>query len=516
MGLSPRFTSVLVVLLSAILLGRFLVKGPAELAPLVRGKNGKAVVFFTLAESGQLNVQLATAQALVEEHPDVEVHFASFSLVRDKIERVSSFARKRNPAVREFVYHEMPGPDRISSLWRGMNCTGTLECLGHPPGAAGAELLALQLELALWSWTGDEHLAIYQRAIDIVQEVDPAVAVVDYAFRPPLDALASINHNHLVITPLAAADIISMDQPYMQGLWKYPAWGTGFSFPVPWRQIPENIYVNFRLLYNILTHPHTRETIKVLKERGISANGLSIPRPDVPFITQTLPEASVPVFIPEAVTCAGAILLETAPAVEQDAELVEWVGNAHTVVINLGSLFKYSEERAFTMAQAVQSLLENTQVQVLWKVAKEYDFADDFTRHLSSYIAQDRLRIMSWFTVDTLSLLQLENVVASVHHGGSSSFNEATVAGVPQVVIPMWEDLYNFAQLAEDLGIGIYATRGTAPNWTIAGIVEPILQVLDQGEVGEKTRLEAKRIGDIVRPKPGRHIAAREVAKLME
>lgn len=69
-----------------------------------------------------------------------------------------------------------------------MNCAGPLECLAHPPGARGSGVLAKQLELALWPWSGEEHLAIYERIIEIIQQVDPAVAVVDFVFRPAIDA----------------------------------------------------------------------------------------------------------------------------------------------------------------------------------------------------------------------------------------------------------------------------------------------------------------------------------------
>lgn len=345
-----------------------------------------------------------------------------------------------------------------------------------------------------------------------------------------------------------------MLQPYGSALWKYPAsapaslvfspcighilimrsLGTGFSFPVPWHQIPENIYVTFRLAYNVFFNPSTGAAVAYLREHGINSGQFISPRPDIPFITQTLPEASIPLdVVPQNVTCAGAILLDSASAMEQDSVLVEWLQKAPTVVINLGSLFKYNEERARIMALAIRIVLDRTSVQFLWKMARGSDFSDDFALPLKDYLDQGRVRIMDWLTVDTLSLLETGYVVASIHHGGSSSYNEAMAyvlesliryllqslltvsrAGVIQVVIPIWEDHYNFAQMVEDLGLGVFATRGTAPEWTVNGLADPFLKILDSSEASAKMRKEARRIGQIARRDPGRYVAAREIFKL--
>ncbi|KAE9367046.1 glycosyltransferase family 1 protein [Stipitochalara longipes BDJ] len=509
------FSTIFAALLAVFITRQSRNEQAVSLSPLIRGRN-QAVLFLALAESGQINVQLATAQALMEKHPKIEIHFASFPKVAEKVARVSSFALKKTSSAQEIMFHSLPGPDRIEAVQRQMNCSGPLECLAHPPGARGAAVLAQQIELALWSWSGEEHRAIYDRVIEITQQVDPAVVVVDYAFRPAIDATLKLNRLYLIISPLAMADLFGILQPYGGALWKYPSLGTGFSFPVPWYQIPENVYVTLRLAYNVFLNPATGASLSYLRENGIGSGGLFSSRPDVPFITQTLPEASIPLdLVPPNVTCAGAILLDSGSAEEQDPELVKWLQRSPTVVINLGSLFKYDEERARIMALAIRIVLEKTNVQFLWKVAKGSDFSDDFTRPLKEYSDQERVKIMDWLTIDTLPLLETGYVVASIHHGGSSSYNEAMAAGIPQVVIPLWEDHYNFAQLVEDLGLGIYATRGTAPNWTVNGLVDSFLKILDDSDVSAKIRQEAARIGHIARENPGRYVAAREIYKLI-
>lgn len=150
--------------------------------------------------------------------------------------------------------------------------------------------------------------------------------------------------------------------------------GTGFTFPVPWYQIPENLYVNLRFIYSVMFKPLSRDSVSYLRSKGVELVELFDLRPDALFISQTLPEASLPVAnVPANVTAVGALLLDSGPAAQQDAALVGWMSREPTVVVNLGSLFTYSEERATTMAAAVRWLLENTEFQVVWKMAPHGD-----------------------------------------------------------------------------------------------------------------------------------------------
>jgi hypothetical protein len=75
----------------------------------------------------------------------------------------------------------------------------------------------------LWSWSGEEHQAIYEEVIEIIRQVDPAVVVVDYAFRPAIDATLKLNRFHVIISPLALADLFGILQPYGGAFWEYPS-----------------------------------------------------------------------------------------------------------------------------------------------------------------------------------------------------------------------------------------------------------------------------------------------------
>lgn len=506
-------TVVIVGLLAVLAARQWL--SPAELPPLIRGKDN-TVLFLAHAEPGQINVQLATVQALVEAHPEIDVHFASFSTAAGYVERASAFALAKTPDAR-ITFHELPGPDRGTALAHRYGC-GNLsidECISHSPGAAGAHDLVSQLEVAVCTWNGTEHYAIYEEVIRLVGEIDPAVVVLDFLLRPGVDAVRRLNRAHVMITPNALADVVMFMQSYGAGLWKYPALGTGFSYPVPWRQIPENLYVNFRFIYSVFFKPLSQDILAYLREKGVKSIDLVDLRPDALLISQTLPGASLPVGdVPANIKAVGALLLDSAPAAEQDADLVAWLREP-TVVVNLGSLFKYGEERATIMAGAIRWVLQNTDLQVLWKMAPHAEFGDAYAAPLQEFIDQNRLKISRWLPIDTLGLLEAGRVVAFVHHGGASSYHEAVVAGVPQVVIPLWEDHYNFAQLAEDLGIGIYACRGTAPAWTVDCLVDAFGKgVLESREMSERG-VVARRIADVSKHTKGTDVAAELIAELV-
>ena len=88
-------------------------------------------------------------------------------------------------------------------------------------------------------------------------------------------------------------------------------------------------------------------------------------------------------------------------------------------------------------------------------------------------------------------------------------------AGLPQVISPLWADLYNFAALAETIGVGLWACKETTPDWTSECLASSLLRALDGGRDSVSIRERAKQLVDKVQAgDKGRDIAAREVARL--
>ncbi|RYC84558.1 hypothetical protein BFJ63_vAg12590 [Fusarium oxysporum f. sp. narcissi] len=467
------FTTLLAVSL-AYFLSR---ETSTEHAPYVQGRN-KTVLFLTNSEHGLSNVHLATASAILENYPDVEVYFASFSSIGQKLERVSSFAKIKSPYARAIVFHGLTGLTFVQAIAKeGRSFIS-------PPGWRGIATLAEHIQLWISPWTFEDHVYLYKELGSIIDEVDPAVIVLDSWFRPAIDATRKRNRQHAFITPNTLVDHFLGIQPLWTRLWKYPA-----CFKKKAR----------------------------LQEIGLGEpmNLFGMNRLGVPWITQNTQGAMIPVeVIPPNVTCAGPIILSGPPAHQQDPETATWLKNAPTVLINLGSNLAYDESRAEVMAIAIAALLSSTNYQFLWKFNKLGDFSDDFLVHLKPYLDNERLKMPSWLVADPSSLLDTGNIVTSVHHGGSNCYHEALAAGVTQVILPLWADLYNYAALAETSGIGVWGCKDSTPNWMSECLSDAFMEGIDG--CGESLlQRRAKWLGDRIKAgKKGRDVAADEIAKL--
>jgi UDP:flavonoid glycosyltransferase YjiC (YdhE family) len=81
------------------------------------------------------------------------------------------------------------------------------------------------------------------------------------------------------------------------------------------------------------------------------------------------------------------------------------------------------------------------------------------------------------------------------------------------VILPAWLDLYGFAQLSETIGVGVWGCRETSPYWTTECLYEAILRVLRSDESAAMQE-KAKKLSALAQARPGRYIAAKEIAKL--
>jgi UDP:flavonoid glycosyltransferase YjiC (YdhE family) len=86
--------------------------------------------------------------------------------------------------------------------------------------------------------------------------------------------------------------------------------------------------------------------------------------------------------------------------------------------------------------------------------------------------------------------------------------------GVPQIILPQWADLYDFAQLVENLKIGVWGCRATSPDWTAECIQQAVLFVLKESPASLSMARNAASFRELARKSLGRDVAAREVARL--
>lgn len=89
-------------------------------------------------------------------------------------------------------------------------------------------------------------------------------------------------------------------------------------------------------------------------------------------------------------------------------------------------------------------------------------------------------------------------------------------AGIPQIILAQWFDLYDMAVRAEYVGIGLYGNRSVAPGIDATELGAAISRLLSPGEESERFARRAKEIGEICRGAPGKKGATAKILELIE
>jgi hypothetical protein len=407
----------------AFLFSQFRVEDDRFLYQSIQGTNN-TVLFITNEHPGFYNVHLATIYSLLEKHPQVKIHYASFPKVAQRLDQISDLARQRGSRAKDITFYPLTGLGYVDTLTK---VAGNQTALTHRPGLDAGNFFAKSIGSFIAPWPAEEYWTLYESCYRLIDEVDPALIIIDTFFSPAIDAVRDQRRLHALITPNILSDLLPAEQPAWTLFWKYPALGSGYPYPVPWSLVPANMYINFRVIRGLLRLPDVSAKRAFLKKKGVKRpiDFMGLYRPDVPWLTQTLPGAHLPlVTMPRNVTLTGPINLagleEETPAAK---ELLEWTEKP-TVLISLGSGFKYVEYQARVMLEAVQHVLKETDVQILWKIDKLEPFDDGFLKTAMRDSA-GRLRIKKWLEVEPPTLLQDGNILVFVHHGGAGSYHDS-------------------------------------------------------------------------------------------
>ncbi|KAI1258956.1 family 1 glycosyltransferase [Xylariaceae sp. FL1019] len=482
----------------------------------IAGRNNTVLILGGGA-SGLSNIHIAASYGLLEHTPHVSLHYASFAVREKDVARISSMAVRDFPTVDPITWHELPGPDYLDCVYRHI---GNISGMIFAPGLKGAERQAAGMGFHLDPWEPEEYVRLYRHVRDLIVQVDPAVVVLDMSLRPALDATVDLNRRFAMLSPNAVADIIGASQAWGKSLWKYPAQGSGLAYPLPWSSIPLNVYLHVRFAVAYLMNNGEKSKRAYYESQGIKNHAHFLTIRDVPWITMTTSEAGIPLAVPDEVTECGPIVLDdVVEAVAGDGkgqqELRHWLERAPTILVNLGSLFKYDEPRARIMARVIELVLTESKstardVQIIWKFARLGEYGDEFLRPLQRFKDNGRFLFSQWLDIEPPALLRSGHIVLSVHHGGANSYHEAIYAGVPQVIFPLWYDLYNYARLVEYLGVGVWPGKDIAPAWDAETLGRGVLSALDKPELSRSS----KRIADASRKYGGRAAAAAVISDM--
>jgi hypothetical protein len=157
---------------------------------------------------------------MLENHPDIQVHYASWGDSRKRAHRAASFAKETTPDAQDIVFHELKSVSFGEAAEMGGKAWDNVM---HKPASAGIAHISRDIQLYICPWEPEQHLQLYEEIGAIIDEVDPAVIVLDSLMQPAIDVTRDKHRQHAILTPNTHIDNFPAIQPYGGMLWKYPA-----------------------------------------------------------------------------------------------------------------------------------------------------------------------------------------------------------------------------------------------------------------------------------------------------
>ncbi|KAI4526766.1 glycosyltransferase family 1 protein [Schizophyllum commune Loenen D] len=464
------------------------------------------ILFITHCEQGQSNVHLATAFEIhARAVPGVEVHLASFAPLRKRFERM-----RGEGILLESGEKLLPQFHTIDGLthFDGIDRVGTMR---HKPNF---EVWPKFANLMV-PWTPDEYVTIVDSIVANIESVDPHLILVDTLFGQAVDACNLLGRPYNVLSPLLAS-MVCLQNQYLAPL-RYPLPGTGLPYPLPLTSIPLNLLHIASMVYHGVRSTQLRGVNAARTRRGIPGayQGLECLRvePGRGYITPGVRAVDLPFDKPDNLYLCGPISNDTKTLDESDPELVAWLDRASTVMMIMGTHFDYDAPLA---RRVLNGLLDGVgpDTQILWKVPNRKELDLVFDELLVSAHDRDRVRAVTWFDAEPAAILEHENIVAYVHHGGANSYFECARAGKPHVVLAQWADTYYNAVAVEYAGLGVYGNKTCAPDVDAKELSVALARV-SSGEEGARFRERAREAGVECREAGGRKTAADIVLSLL-
>ncbi|KAF4556397.1 Hypothetical protein D9617_1g082740 [Elsinoe fawcettii] len=444
------------------------------------GTGPRPVLFLTSPEYGQANVVLAAAQELARS-PEHDIYIASFKPLRQRVEDINV----RNERLAQPVkFVQIPGLSAGTTAQRQLGNTSKWVA---PPGFMPAAKSYKGVEFLLMGDSPSEYIQTYNACLQIIKDVKPAAVVCDILLIAGHDAIRALKLDYVVISPCSGKEVVGATMPGMPMMLKQ---SSGMSYPLSAIEKLKNICLFFCFAYSVILGPTFARIRKARKEAGIkhSSPMYEMYTKRHLYIAPHLPEADWDELrsTPSNLVVCGPIVM---PSLQDDTDsgkdLLKWMGQRPTVMVNLGSLHGAEGPSSLAIARGLQTVLDsNNKVQVLWKL--KYDWAQDpdMGPLLRPHVEGGRMRVTPWLDIEP--------------------------AGIPHLVLPIWWDTYEYAERVKYHGIGTVGNVGVAPAVEPEQFAKQLLQALGDEDIKRK----AAELGAVCKRRgEGREIAAAAIAK---
>ncbi|GLB06732.1 hypothetical protein AtubIFM57258_002048 [Aspergillus tubingensis] len=474
------------------------------------------ILFLTNSEREHSSVILAVAHEFLIGNTPYKIHIGSFGPLKRHVSDLNYYAAaSESPFATEAAFEEIPGMSMKHVRMRD----GQFDDIPQIGFFAALRNYRTDLALGLMPWTGRDYIEIFNGVVDLVKSLGPVLIVVDPLFAPAVDVCRYLRWRHVLLGKGGVKDYVVKWK--LSDLMKYPMICSGFKMPMSiWDKL-RNLFLGFRFKHEL----DKCESLKELNEAR-EARGIEGPLPFMSHeakkssrvIIPSWPETDFPLIVPEHMTLCGPILRRYRPMVKEDPELEHWLSKRPTVLVLMDARFTYEGKQQIEIAKALSMLLEQElNIQVLWKLKHVDDptVTREIVKLLEVYIHGKRMRIMKHFVFETMSLLMSGHVSCVVNYGGANAFHEAVRAEVPQIVLPVWFDAYDFAARVEYLGIGIWGSRRSAPGVSGEELGNALLRVMADSDESYAMRMRAMQVSGQLPFKDGRVVAYEKLLEVL-
>ncbi|KAL4950891.1 hypothetical protein BDW69DRAFT_201867 [Aspergillus filifer] len=458
------------------------------------------VAFLSNPASGEVNVQLATAQQLVSQGHSVT--FLSAEACRSKVDR---FQQAQEPCSRELINFislgSGPGLDDYTAYFKSR-----MHRMRNRPGDPVSFQTCIEAALS----SPERHAAIAVKVRDHLDALNPSMICVD-ALSPSLITGARLARRKFILTIPCSPGLSALPGPFEPnpvGANRRGSWGTFF----------ENIYLGTREFLHS-RHSDRRAKRSLLSNQfglksygGVLDTSLLPPHWDDPNCVAGIhfnihglndcpKQSSKIVFVGAGISTDPPNPSPSTPLLPQPESQPEptpseqaWMDEAillgeDIIYINMGSMFIWTpaEFRACIAGFSAAHRKLNGRVRFLFKInhrirhttssSTSTPSSPETAPNSQSQSPSDPdpetaldaemqnipsfIRLTTWIESQH-AVYAHPALKAFIHHGGGNSFNEAVHFAVPQLVLSRWLDTHEYAQYAEQFGLGLRSANPPA------------------------------------------------------
>jgi len=322
----------------------------------------------------------------------------------------------------------------------------------------------------------------YLRTLEIVDEVRPALAVIDLDSRWAIDAVTKKGVPYVLTYPGPVSCIYAERLP-----WSYPTPFSGLPKDMSPSQRIRNVLFRLGVMAVPMRPKYLLSALTPIFKtifEDIRANPFG-GKPDTDYIPgrqSQYADGAVAVLahsvfgieypfpnIPGNLRMLGAIIPRDADTEVTDDDLARWLDTHESVVYAaFGTIMRLAPQQIQAIVDVAVRL--GPEHQVLWKLPRS-------RRHLLPSELPPNLRVESWVPSQP-AVLAHPHVRVFFNHGGGNAIHEGLHFGKPQLVMPFWTDNLDNAARIVDSGAGLALPHFRDPD--AGDIAAKLTRLLDE------------------------------------